>query len=251
MSIKKTVLSLFLLVLLATSYSLPATLAATPTPAAPSRNEVPQEAADLEKIQRIKDLVASKVAELNLVEKRGIIGTIREVTNMKVVVTDLKGNSRQIDVDELTKFNVSKTTSGISDLKKGTTYSFVGLYNKETRILLARSINSASSIPAHFEGAIVSLDKSQYQLEVVNEKGEKRKVDIQNSTKTSLAAAEGDLLKSGFSKLSVNERLLAIGFWDKKDSNLIAAIRVIHFEDVPPSKQMQSHIPVDAIEKEK
>jgi hypothetical protein len=57
-------------------------------------------------------------------------------------------------------------------------------------------------------------------------------------------ATDGDLTKSGFSKLSVNERILAVGFWDKKDKDLLSSLRIIHFKDVPPSKEMQSHINV-------
>lgn len=218
-------------------------LAASATPV-PSQNSLPEEAADLEKIQRIKDLVASKVAELNLVEKRGIIGTVREVTNMNIVITDLKGHSRQIDVDELTKFNISKTATGISDLEKGKSYSFVGLYNKDTQKLLARTVNNTTSVPVHFEGAIASINEDDYQIVAVNEKGEKKTIDIQNSTKTSLASEDGDLTKSGFSKLETNQRILAVGFWDTKDANLFTATRVIHFETVPPSKKMQSYIDV-------
>ena len=60
-------------------------------------------------IQRIKDIVASKVAELNLVEKRGIVGKLKENSNMHLVISDIKSNTRNIDVDELTKFSISGT----------------------------------------------------------------------------------------------------------------------------------------------
>lgn len=225
--------------------------AATPTPSSksttpspkPSQNEVPKDSSELENIQKIKDIVASKVAELNLVEKRGIIGKITDVDGMKVVIQDLKGNSRYVDVDELTKFDFSDDkNAGISDLKKGESYSFVGIYNKDTQKLLARTIDSVNTIPVYFEGAISNVDKDSYQLKVVNEKGDEKKIDIQNSTKTSLATSDGDLTKSGYSKLEVNSRVIAIGFWDKKDKDLLAASRVIHFENIPPSKEMQSHI---------
>ncbi len=216
--------------------------ATKPTPF-PSQNQIASDSSELEKIQKIKDIVASKVAELKLVEKRGIIGAVKDLTTVQITIVDIKGNTRHIDVDELTKFSIgSKTSSGISDIEKGKTYSFVGLYNKETQRLLARGINSAGSLPFYFEGAISSVDSSNYQLGVVNEKGEKKNVDIQSSTKTSLATVDGDLQKSGFSKLNVNERVLAIGFLDKKDNNLISALRIIHFKDVPPSKEMQSFI---------
>lgn len=220
--------------------------AATAKPTAlPSQNQISSDSADLEKIQKIKDIVASKVAELKLVEKRGIIGKLKDVSGMQLTVIDVKGNTRKIDVDELTKFSFSqKSSTGISDLEKGKSYSFVGIYNKETERLLARVIDSVDSIPVYFEGAIVGVDAKNYQLTVVNDKGEKKTIDIQSSTKTSLGSVDGDLQKSGFSKLSENERILAIGFWDKKDPNLLSTLRIIHFKDTPPSKEMQSHVPV-------
>lgn len=222
----------------------PALAATKPTPL-PSRNQISSDSADLEKIQKIKDIVASKVAELKLVEKRGIIGSIKDVSGMQVTIVDVKGNARKIDVDELTKFSFSeKSSAGISDLEKGKSYSFVGIYNKESERLLARIIDSVSSMPVYFEGAISSLDIKNYQLTAVNEKGDKKTIDIQSSTKTSLGTNDGDLQKSGFSKLSENERILAIGFWDKKDPNLLSTLRIVHFKDVPPSKQMQSHVVV-------
>ncbi len=218
---------------------------ATPTPK-PSQNQIPENGEELEKIQKIKDIVASKVAELNLVEKRGIISTITEISGMKITTIDIKGNIRHIDIDELTKFDISDDDdAGISDLSKGSTYSFIGIYNKETQRLLARNINSVNSVPVYFEGAIESVDDDEFQIVLVNAKGEKKTVDIQSSTKTSLADASGDLVKSGFSKLEQNSRVLAVGFLDKKDKNIISAIRVIHFEDVPPSKEMQSHVEIE------
>lgn len=216
--------------------------ATTPSPL-PSQNQLSSDSADLEKIQKIKDIVASKVAELKLVDKRGIIGTLKDVSGMQLTVVDIKGNKRLIDVDELTKFSFSsKKSAGIGDLEKGDSYSIVGLFNKDSGRLLARNIDSVDSIPVRFEGAISAVDDTNYQLTVVNEKGEKRVIDIQSSTKTSVVSENGDLQKSGFSKLSENERVLATGFWDKKDSNLLSASRIIHFESIPPSKEMQSHI---------
>lgn len=239
----KILVIIFVLILSPNTYTLNPSYAATPTPSpAPSQNEVPKDSADLERIQKIKDIVASKVAELNLVEKRGIIGTVSEVANMKIVIKDVKGSTRNIDVDELTKFSIDKKESDISDLEKGTTYSFVGLYNKDTQRLLARSVSTVDSIPTHFEGAILEIDEKKFRLVVVNSKGDKKNVDIENSTKTNLATADGDLIRSGFSKLEVNKRILIVGFVDEDDSNLISATRIIHFEDVPPSKEMQSHV---------
>jgi hypothetical protein len=49
--------------------------------------------------------IASRVAQLKLVEKRGIIGVVTNTTNTQITVTDSQNNTRFIDVDELTKFS--------------------------------------------------------------------------------------------------------------------------------------------------
>lgn len=240
--IKKSIFVFSVVSLLATTHNLQSSFAATPSPL-PSQNQIASDSAMLEKIQKIKDIVADKVSKLKLVEKRGIIGKIKETSNVEIVITDIKGEIRRIDVDELTKFDINDDdTAGITDLEEGETYSFVGLYNKDTKKLLARNITTTNTIPVFFEGAISEIDEDNFQLVVVNNSGEKKKIDIQSSTKTSLASNEGDLTRSGFSKIDPNSRVLAIGFWDKKDTSLLAALRVIHFSNVPPTKEMQSHI---------
>ena len=239
--------------LLATHYLLQPIYAVTiiptksPTPS-PSKNSIPTDSVELEKIQKIKDIVASKVAELDLVEKRGIIGKVRENTNMHIVIEDMKGKVRNIDVDELTNFSIGDKESkiGISDLEKNITYSFVGIYNKDTQRLLARTITKSENIPFFFEGVISSTNSKEFQIIVINSKGEEKTVDIQNSTKTYLSRTDGTLIKSGFSKLNVNQRVLIVGFIDLKDENLITSTRAIHFETLPPSKEMQQYVKVIA-----
>ena len=216
----------------------------TPTPTA---NTSPTESEALEKIQRIKDIVASKVAELNLVEKRGIIGTIKQTSSTQITVRDLHDRNRIIDIDELTKFEGKNDDKdlGVSDLKKDTKYSFVGIYNKDTKRLLARVISESSTIPVSMQGVISKINKDDFQIEVIDEEGKKKNVDIERSTKTSVYDKDGELAKSGFSDFEINTRIMIVGFTDSDDKNLIAATRVIHFENLPPSKKMQSFVSLD------
>ena len=55
--------------------------------------------------------IASRVAQLKLVEKRGIIGTVTNVTNTQITLSDIQNNTRFIDVDELTKFTSAKAST--------------------------------------------------------------------------------------------------------------------------------------------
>src|SRR5882724_3162510 len=74
-----------------------------------------------EQINNLKEKIASRVSELNLVEKRGMIGVVVEVASNKITVKDVQGKNRVIDVDELTKFSSnSSSTFDLSDITKGT-----------------------------------------------------------------------------------------------------------------------------------
>src|ERR1035437_9874018 len=67
-------------------------------------------------LEKVANEIASKTAQLNLVEKRGIIGTVTDSSGTQITLSDLNGNIRFVDVDELTKFSSSSSKSyGISD----------------------------------------------------------------------------------------------------------------------------------------
>jgi len=124
-------------------------------------------------------------------------------------------------------------------------YSFIGIYNKDTRRLLARVISESTTVPVNFEGVVTELNEDDFQVTVVDEEGTKKTVDIERSTKTSLYDEEGVLVKSGFSEIQLNDRIIVIGFTDEEDENLISASRIIHFQEIPPSKKMQSYVDLD------
>src|SRR6185312_13291154 len=106
--------------------------------------------------------IASRVAQLNLVEKKGVIGTVNDVNNTQISISDVQGNNRFIDVDELTKFVSSSNKSfGISDIHKGDTLGILGLYNKQSRRILARFV-TALNLATTFNGIISGIDRKAY-----------------------------------------------------------------------------------------
>lgn len=191
-------------------------------------------------IEKIKDLVASKVAELKLVDKRGILGKVIRVKSSQLIVEDHKRDQRSVDIDELTKFVSSKSSFGISDIKEADLISTIGLYNKDTKRLLGRFISLASSVPENISGVVVSRDPEEFTLKVLDPQGKSRTINIETSTKTNVWE-ENELAKSGFSKISIGERVIVIGFEDLKEKDVINASRVIHFPDIPLSNDLKKY----------
>jgi len=235
---KKTILliaGLLFFVVINTAYA-----AATPTPN-------PTGSAQLNsQINQLKDKIASQVSKLNLVEKRGIIGTIQSVGNNQITLTDPQGQTRYVDVDEITKFSsASNTTFGLSDLKKGMLISALGIYNKESQRILARYIDT-EIVPTRYAGEITGIDGKNYQLTIMTTEQKTVKVEIDTTSTVNSYTTGGELTKYGFSKLTVGDRVFVTGYPDKKDATLIIADRMIVYLDAPKDASIQIVTPTPA-----
>ena len=166
----------------------------------------------INQINDLKEKIASKVAQLKLVDKRAIIGTVVDKTNTQITIDDLNNQTRFIDVDEITKFSGPDASSsfGISDITKGTNITILGLYNKESRRITARFINTIT-LTRFISGAVVSLNKDEGTFKVIDEDGRQSTIDVENVTKTSAYLKDGTLEKSGFSKITVGSRVTLAG----------------------------------------
>ncbi len=212
-------------------------VSSTPTPTKATDNAV-KEKLDAQ-INDLKEKIASRVSELKLVEKRGIIGTVAEVSATKITLTDIAGNTRLVDVDEITKFSSDtiKGSFGLSDLTKGTRISVLGIYNKQSKRILARFIDTVVT-PSVFTGAISAIDKTDFTLTTTTEEQKKITFDIETISKISLYNKDDGVAKYGFSKLEIGDRIFATGFPNKKNTKNFIATRIIIFPDLPKNPRI-------------
>jgi hypothetical protein len=211
-------------------------------------NKDSETAKKINSIDQIKDKVASRVAELKLVEKRGIVGIVESIKGNQIRITDLNNNTRTIDVDELTKFSSSENSSfDLSDIAKGSKISAIGLYNKESERLLARFVNEIS-IPEFISGVLSNKNEDDYTINLVTEGGKKYILDIEKTTKSYFLAGE-ELQTAGFSKFQSSQNATIIGFIDPKDENKISVSKIIIFPDLPKNPKIsienESHSKTD------
>jgi len=202
--------------------------AATPSPTASNSQTLNSQ------INQLKDKIASRVSELNLVEKRGVIGTIQEVKDSQITLSTNENNLQYIDVDEITKFSSagSSASFGISDLKKGMDVSVLGIYNKESQRILARYVDTVT-IPTRFSGEIVSIDTKNYRFTLMTVDNKAQDIDIETTTKISSYTPDAGLTSYGFSKLSVGDRVQIVGYPDKKNPSLLITDRLIDLLNAP------------------
>lgn len=212
--------------------------AATPSPI------ITPNQGDIQQIDDLKNRIASRVAQLKLVEKKGIIGAVTDATNSQITLTDINGNIRFVDVDELTKFsnpNASGTSFGISDINNGMTLGVLGLYNKQSRRILARQI-SVLTMPKIFIGAVSSIDSKNFNFYIVSENNKQTFIDVETITKTYSSNTGTPFVSAGFSKIKVDESIIIIGFPDKQNPEHIIGSRILLFPDVPKNPKI-NYIP--------
>lgn len=204
----------------------------TPIVGAASPNPDPVKDVLEEQVSDLKDKIASRVAELNLVEKRGIIGTVTDVTGTQVTLSDLKSDTRFVDVDELTKFSGEDPSFGFSDIKKGMSLSVIGLYNKQSRRILARVVEEKSVIKI-VHGFVSTIDTENFVINITSSDNEQITIDVETTTKTySYDTEEKDILRSGFSKIKEGQSIFVVGSEDREEKDRIDADRVIVFPNV-------------------
>lgn len=212
-------------------FSFSTSYAASPTPTESEKKDV---------IGDLKERIASRVAQLKLVERRGIIGTVTDASDTQITLSDISGNTRFIDVDELTKFaspSAKDTSFGISDIQKGNMLGILGLYNKQSRRTLARFVDVVT-LPKFIHGAVGSIDEEGFSFKVTTDDQKLLIVDVEKVTKTLSYTKKGKLEKSGFSKIEVGEHIIIVGFSDLKDKTKIIASRVLIFPEIPKNPKI-------------
>ena len=131
-------LSTFILISLALILSAEIVTATTPITKANVKNSL---GVSQQQLNQLQASISSQVAHMNLTQKRGIEGTVDNVSNTQITLTDINGNQRFIDLDALTKFSSSTQSSfGVSNISKGQTLGILGTYNKNTQRILARLV---------------------------------------------------------------------------------------------------------------
>ncbi len=222
---KKIIYLLLLLTIIlppSTSFAAKPTSTSTPTPTTSLQAQVDE----------LKNKIASKVASLKLVEKRGIYGQVNDVSDTQITITNINGENRYVDIDELTKFTSSASKSfGISDVKKGMYLSILGLYNKDSQRLQARIVFEDSALPNFINGAVYAIDSKNYMFTVAKTNGAKNLIDVENISKT-YSYVNNKTVKSGFSKMELGQTVIVVGYPNKTDKTKTLASRIYLFPEI-------------------
>lgn len=189
-----------------------AVFAASPSPKAipsssPTAKPLPVSSDTLEKAKELKEKVASKIAELKILQKRAVMGNIKTIADTYIIITN---KTQDIKVETNTDTSVILSTAAkvrkavkLSELPTNTMAVAWGQYNKEQETLTAKiilvrnfSLNTAGTVKSIDKDSVTitsRLDNKDYTIQTSQAKVRALKKD-----KTLTKGQVGDLKEGDF-----------------------------------------------------
>jgi hypothetical protein len=193
----------------------------------------------MEKIQDLKNRIATKVAELKLMKKRVFTGKIISLNDPYVTISTKDGD-KKIETNEDTLF--SSVISGKSkdivfkDFKKDQNVITWGSYNQEGDILTSKEI-VVKDTPLTLVGTITDIDLKGGTVTLKTEQ-QTYLLDIEVYSKINTIDKTGKLIKLGFSKVQTESlALVQAVIIIKKDEITYTANRTLI---IPPKDEIIS-----------
>ena len=184
-----------------------------------------------QKIEDLKDRLATKVAELRQTSRKAIYGTVKS-TSITSFVVETKTKDIKIeqtdDIKVIQYLKDKRTALTSEDITKGDLVSVFGDYDTTLDLLKATIVVIQSPGPERISGTVTARDDKEYTLTIKNPQGVTYIVDIEKSTKTRMWNREKKAQdKSGFSKIVAGNVVHIVGFPVPKKELRISAERIV------------------------
>lgn len=194
-----------------------------------AQTETPGDASD--KIDDLKERLATKVAELRQSAPKAIFGTVSDVGVSNITVdTQQKGIKIELtdDISVAQILKGKRTNLTTDDIDENDVVSVFGDYDSTIDILKASHIFIENkNRPQRIHGFIKDIDEENFQVELEGVDGQTYTVDIEKTTDTMEAKPDGTIEDSGFSQLKTGMFVSVLGTVDEDDDALYSADRIL------------------------
>lgn len=203
----------------------------------PARKPILIPSKQIEKIQELKERLATRVAQLRLSKKKVLIGKINSLDKPTLTLTALDG-PRKIETDEdttITLLTDSKTRAiTFPDLKKGQSIIVWGTYIQEGDTLTAKAI-WVKEPPLGLLGTIANVDIKGGTVTLQTLKtNQSYLLDVEVFTKINTLDKDNKIAKFGFSKIKTGNRAYIYATpSSKKDAAPYTAYRILLLPNPP------------------
>jgi hypothetical protein len=192
--------------------------------AATATNEAQQ------KLDTLKDRLASAATQLAHSQKRAIFGTVKVTSVSTITVATITSDMKIELTDTISVFQVIKgkrTELTADQITKGDDVAVFGDYDTNLDILKARVIIIQDTIPQRLSGTITATSKKDYTITVTTQGGQSYIVDFETTTKNFYWTRDKGVQKAGFSQLVVGDTVHVLETPEPKIANRVSAIRIL------------------------
>ena len=183
-----------------------------------------------EKLENLKDRLASAATQLRQSQKRAIFGTVK-VTSVSTITVATKTSDMKIELmDTISVFQMIKgkrTALTTDQVTKGDTVVVFGDYDTNLDILKAQMIFIQDTVPERLSGTITAVSKKDYTITIATAGGQSYIVDFETTTKNYNWTKDKGVQKAGFSQLIVGDTIHVLETPDPKIANRVSAIRIL------------------------
>ncbi len=209
---KKIVLVICSLLLTTSAY------AATSTPSAQ------------QKLDTLKDRLASAATQLKQSQKRAVFGTVK-TTSVSTITISTKTNDLKIELtDTISVFELIKgkrTELTTDQVTRGDDVVVFGDYDTNLDILKAQVIFIQGSIPERITGTITAVSKKDYTITIATPEEQSYIVDFETTTKNFNWTKDTGVQKAGFTQLIVGDTIHVLETQNPKIANRVSALRIL------------------------
>lgn len=198
-----------------------------------------------QRITDLKERLATRVAELQSINKRSFFGILKEKTDTKFTVT-YKESEKPIAADTETSFYtqndvMKRTDTDIDSLEPGQSVTVFGSLDLDQKTIIAQTV-IAQELPETMFGIVTAVDNSDGTFTVNADTS--TVFDYEIGTTCSMYTGKKDTGKNletcGLSKMSVDDLVIVRGKPDSTTISRAKALRILilpHPEKTVPDKQ--------------
>ncbi len=183
-----------------------------------------------QKLDTLKDRLASAATQLKQSQKRAIFGTVK-VTSVSTITVATKTSDVKIELtDDITAFQILKgkrTKLTIDQVTKGDDVVVFGDYDTNLEILKAQVIFIQDSLPERLSGTLTAVNKKDFTITITTPEGQSFIVDFETTTKNFGWTKDKGVQKAGFSQLIVGDTIHVLETPAPKIANRVSAIRIL------------------------
>jgi len=183
-----------------------------------------------QKLDTLKDRLASAATQLKQSQKRAIFGTVK-TTSVSTITVSTKTSDVKIELtDTISVFQIIKgkrTQLTTDQVSKGDNVVVFGDYDTNLDILKAHVIFIQDSIPERLSGTITAVSKKDYTITVSTPEGQSYIVDFETTTKNFYWTRDKGVQKAGFSQLVIGDTIHVLETQNSKIANRVSAIRIL------------------------